>query len=1130
MNNLSITQKLVIALIIISLIPYAVISYMNYSAEKNALEKNVFEDLSALAEAKSTHISTVINFRISQVKEISSSNFMQEIEHQTDKNLILNLRRVKKEIPEFLEISALDLQGRVVASTDSALMNKNYTEEDFFNKAREKIYLGNIEFYDNRTGYMISSPVLNRTTGKLIGVLAVRVYPLFIYDVTSDYTGLGKSGESLLVQKRDNEIVYLNPLRYDPDAALRLRFLLDSERAQPAILAAKGENGTIRALDYRGIEVFAAYTYIPEGGWGLVVKMDSSEALTPAANFKERTIALGIFYFAVVAVLAYLVGRRLSGPLIKLSEASRKVAKGYLSVEIQPESRDEIGELARSFNVMVIKLKELYEDLEQKVKERTGDLIRRNLELAALIKTNQSISAGLDLSRVLEIAVREAVRTVNVSYCSIILIEEGNEYGSIASEYSPEDNLKPSIGERLYLEDCPTLKEAYHGRQYIMIADTRNVELSPKEKDMVQRLDIRSMLVVPLVHGEKALGIMQLSSFGEIKEFNKEEINICQTIANQVVIAIENAHLYSELKQHDKTLEILFEIDRAVSQYLDLDDLLRDVVSKTIQLASSDAGWIYLLKEDGETLKLETSIGISPELIEAASKLKVGQGVSGMAVRSGKPVIMDIENYPYAQILPLMIKNGITSLAGVPLIAKGRIVGAMVLSNSEKRIFSSEDIDILSSIGSHIGVAVENARLYSELKRHDSTMEALFEIDRVMSQSLDLDEIFREALAKTIQVTSSDAGAIYQFDKDQENLIIRTSSGVSEEFVSAVSRIKLGEGISGMAAKTKKPFVTDIDHYPSRDLLPFLEKEGFIALVGTPLIAKGNVVGAMNLANRHRRIFSKEDLDLLESIGNQIGVAIENARLYNDARVSFEKLQKAYKELESLDRMKSEFLSNVSHELKTPLVSVRGYSELMYDGKLGAVSQSQKKAFEAIIRNTDRLLRLIDSLLFLSMQQMGKPDLKMRPNPLNVDELITSSLADMKVRAEKKNISLTKDVPPGLVMIGDRDRLTEVFLNLLDNAIKFTPVDGIITVRAMDEEAMVHITVADTGIGIPDNVIPSLFQRFYQADASLTRKYGGTGLGLYICKSIIDAHNGQIWAESKIGVGTTMHVRLPKLL
>ncbi|MCZ7361751.1 MAG: HAMP domain-containing protein [Candidatus Methanoperedens sp.] len=430
MNNLSITQKLVIALIIISLIPYAVISYMNYSAEKNALEKNVFEDLSALAEAKSTHISTVINFRISQVKEISSSNFMQEIEHQTDKNLILNLRRVKKEIPEFLEISALDLQGRVVASTDSALMNKNYSEEDHFNKAREKTYLGNIEFYDNRTGYMISSPVLNRTTGKLIGVLAVRVYPLFIYDVTSDYTGLGKSGESLLVHKRDNEIVYLNPLRYDPDAALRLRFLLDSERAQPAILAAKGENGTIRALDYRGIEVFAAYTY------------------------------------------------------------SRKVAKGYLSVEIQPESRDEIGELARSFNVMVKKLKESYEDLEQKVKERTGDLIRRNLELAALIKTNQSISAGLDLSRVLEIAVREAVRTVNVSYCSIILIEEGNEYGSIASEYSPEDNLKPSIGERLYLEDCPTLKEAYHGRQYIMIADTRNVELSPKARSSIKKRSI----------------------------------------------------------------------------------------------------------------------------------------------------------------------------------------------------------------------------------------------------------------------------------------------------------------------------------------------------------------------------------------------------------------------------------------------------------------------------------------------------------------------------------------------------------------------------------------------------------------------------------------------------------------
>ena len=226
--------------------------------------------------------------------------------------------------------------------------------------------------------------------------------------------------------------------------------------------------------------------------------------------------------------------------------------------------------------------------------------------------------------------------------------------------------------------------------------------------------------------------------------------------------------------------------------------------------------------------------------------------------------------------------------------------------------------------------------------------------------------------------------------------------------------------------------------------------------------------------------------------------------------------------------MKSEFLSNVSHELKTPLVSIRGYGELIYDEKLGPLPQTQKKALEAIIRNTDRLTRLIDSLLFLSMQQMGKPEIKMRSMPHFIDEIIKAPLADMKVQAEKKNISLTEYVPSGLEIMGDKDRLTEVFMNLIDNAIKFTPPEGKININAWDEKEFVHITVTDSGIGIPENVIPSLFQRFYQADASLTRKYGGTGLGLYICKSIVDAHKGEIWVESKERAGTTVHVRLPK--
>lgn len=963
MKSLSITRKLILSLILISLLPYALISYVNYSAEEKALEKKILDDLSALAEAKNTHISTVIKFRTEQANEIATSNFMQEIGSSNTSNLNFNLERVKKEIPVFLEISAIDRGGNVVASTDRKLINSNFSEKELFNKAKEKLYLGDLEFYDNRTGFIISSPVFNRSTHEFTGVVAFRIYPMLIYDVTGDYTGLGETGESLLVQKRGDEIVFLNPLRHNESAALRMRVPINSSVAEPAKHAANGEKGMLRGLDYRGKDVFAAYTYNPVIDWGVVVKIDSSEALIPVTDLKNRSIALGIFYFAVVSTLAYFIGRKFTGPLIRLSNASKKVAKGYLTVQIEPDSTDEIGELAQSFNTMVKKLKELYEGLDMKVKERTRILNRKNIELEALIKTNQSISTGLDLNNVLATAVREAVKIVNVSYCSIILVDEGKDYGTVTSEYSPLFHLEPSLGEHVNLKDCPTLDEAFQGKQYVLIEDTAKAELSPKEKETVNRLNTRSILVMPLVLGEKNLGIMQLSSIGEIKNFSEEEINICQTIANQVAIAIENAHLFTHLKRHDQTLETLFEIDRVVSQSLDLDELLREAIAKTVQVTSSDAGWIYLPGEDGKTLNLKTYIGISKELAQHASRLEAGRGVSGIAVKTGMPVTMDIENYPDLELQQLLEKDGVMSLAGMPLLAKGKVLGAIIISS------------------------------------------------------------------------------------------------------------------------------------------------------------------------RKHRVFGKEEIDVLASIGNQIGVAVENARLYRESRISYEKLQKAYEELKSLDRMKSEFLSNVSHELKTPLVSIRGYSELLHDEKLGTIPPSHKKPLEAIIRNTERLTRLIDSLLFLSIQQMGKPEIRMRPQPQSIDEIITSSMNDMKVQAEKKEITLIKDSPSELIVMGDRDRLTEVLLNLMDNAIKFTPPGGKITVKARDDEEKtdtVHITVTDTGIGIPENVMPSLFQRFFQADASLTRKYGGTGLGLYICKNIIDAHKGEIWVESKIGVGTTMHVRLPK--
>ena len=247
--------------------------------------------------------------------------------------------------------------------------------------------------------------------------------------------------------------------------------------------------------------------------------------------------------------------------------------------------------------------------------------------------------------------------------------------------------------------------------------------------------------------------------------------------------------------------------------------------------------------------------------------------------------------------------------------------------------------------------------------------------------------------------------------------------------------------------------------------------------------------------------------------------------MLKDMDESYKKLQKAYEELETLDRMKDEFISNVSHELKTPLISIKGYGELLYDEKQGSLLDEQRKSLEAIIRNADRLTRLINSILFISRMQAGK--IEFHFEPVDIDDAIGISVSDFKSTIDKKQIVFEKVIPKVSMIRGEKDRFIEIINNLLDNAIKFTPTGGKISIKAWDEAENVHIMVSDNGIGIPMEIIPKLFMRFYQVDASASRKYGGTGLGLYITKTIIDIFGGKIWIESEAGRGTSVHVLLP---
>ncbi len=259
----------------------------------------------------------------------------------------------------------------------------------------------------------------------------------------------------------------------------------------------------------------------------------------------------------------------------------------------------------------------------------------------------------------------------------------------------------------------------------------------------------------------------------------------------------------------------------------------------------------------------------------------------------------------------------------------------------------------------------------------------------------------------------------------------------------------------------------------------------------------------------------------VEKIITVIKDVSERKKLEEELKDSYEELKLTYSKLQELYKIKDNFLSNMSHELRTPLTSVIGYTELMLDEKL---TDKQRHMAEIVFRNSKRLSRLIKGLL--DSQLIESRNLKLTGEMCVINEIISAVVQDMKNMAEAKNIQINIDIANTLVIEGDIERLTQVFSNLLDNAIKFT-ISGQINIRGEMINQKAHIQVSDTGIGIPQDTLVKIFDRFYQVDSSNKRRYGGTGLGLWISKNIIEAHGGSIWAESK-NSGSTFHILLPK--
>jgi len=645
----------------------------------------------------------------------------------------------------------------------------------------------------------------------------------------------------------------------------------------------------------------------------------------------------------------------------------------------------------------------------------------------------------------------------------------------------------------------------------------------------------RSRVLVPMLKDDVLVGAISIYR-QEVRPFAESQIELLENFAAQAVIAIENTRLLNELRQRTDDLTESLEQQTATSEVLsvissspgELQPVFQTMLENATRLCEAKFGGLFLT--EGSGFRSVAQQGPLLDWWERDPFLDVrrhpGLPLSRVA---GTKAVVHVTNLAAeadshagdARFLALVETAGARTVLGVPMLKDDGLVGAIIIYRSEVRPFSDKQIALVQNFAAQAVIAIENTRLLSELRESLQQQTATADVLKVISRStFDLRTVLDTLVESAARLCEADMAAI-RMPKDTGYHHV-ASYGITPDHIEAMRAAPLRAGRSSVAGRVllerQTVHIHDVLADPEFVLLDIQRAQGLRTALGVPLMREGAPIGVLFLSRKQVRPFTDKQIELVNTFADQAVIAIENVRLLNE-------IQDKSRQLEVASQHKSQFLANMSHELRTPLNAILGYTELMADGIYGELPEKTMGVLKRLESNGRHLLGLINDVLDLSKIEAGQLVLELTDYSLeDIAQTVRSTLEPLA--ADKKlafKVEVAPKMPPGH---GDGRRLTQVLINLVGNAIKFTDT-GEVVIKATAPDGSFHLSVCDTGPGISAADQAKLFQEFQQADNAITRKKGGTGLGLAISKRIIQMHGGKIWVESQLGQGSTFSFTLP---
>jgi PAS domain S-box-containing protein len=742
---------------------------------------------------------------------------------------------------------------------------------------------------------------------------------------------------------------------------------------------------------------------------------------------------------------------------------------------------------------------------------------------ATLYRASREISASMDREQVCQAIHRAVAQVMSADFIVIATPLPGQAENEIIYAVNPTGrvpNRRFSAGTGIsghVIATGEVIRLDRHDPE--RLAALQSVNLSGRAD-----LEPQSIIAVPMSVGDTIVGVLSVQSLRP-QAYSEEDVELLQLLAAHAAAAFENARLYANARLAAERREALYRASHAINASVDRDQICRAIHQALAQVMSVHFIAIAVLTPDRRELEDLYMVNRAGER-RPYSRRPANAGLLGYVCSSGETLLLfDYDDATLDRYGALRFDPPGRSLLAAPIRLGETIVGALTIQSDLPQAYTADDRELLSLLMAQAAVAFENARLLEEARQRAAETETLRQAGAVVAATLNRNEAIQRILRELQRVVPHDSASV-QLLRDGYLEIVGGHGWDDDEQVIGFRFPVPGENPNTRVIETGQPVILGDAPSQYRSFHEIRAARSVRSWLGVPLIVRDEVIGMLALDSRQPGYFTPRHVELISAFAAQVAVAIENARLFEEA-------QQARHAAEQASQAKSVFLANMSHEIRTPMNGVIGMTSLLSETPLTA----QQHEFLRIIRaSSDALLALINDILDFSKIESGK--LELENEPFDLRQCVESALDVVALKAADKRLELVAVIEPGTPAraIGDALRLRQILVNLLNNAVKFTDAgEVVLEVKAegygfwldeSDRRFKLHCTVRDTGIGIPPEQQGRLFQSFSQVDPSITRRYGGSGLGLAICRALAEKMGGRVWVESTgiPGQGATFHV------